>query len=60
MRLYANEKEAKVLLLALDDLVTEDPGVQEIAQTLLARITRCLQTQDTEPKPQRTADPTRE
>ena len=46
MRLYANEKEAKVLQLALAHLITIDASENEIAQTLLLRIAQCLELQD--------------
>ena len=50
MRLYANEKEAQVLQIALAHLVAEDGNESEIAQTLLARIAQCLELQGYERK----------
>ena len=55
MRLYANEKEAKVLQLALAHLLAKDASENEIAQTLLARIAQCLELQGYERKADKSA-----
>ena len=55
MRLYANEKEAKVLQLALALLVNYKGDENEIAQTLLTRIAQCLELQGIERKADKSA-----
>lgn len=51
MRLYASEKEAQVLQIALAHFVADEMDESEIAQALLARIARCLELQGAEQKP---------
>ena len=48
MRLYASEKEAQVLQIALAHLIADGLDESDIAQALLARIARCLELQGTE------------
>ena len=50
MRLYASEKEAQVLQLALAHLIATDSQETEIAQALLNRIAHCLDLQGSERK----------
>ena len=45
MRLYANEKEAQTLQIALALLVAQGNEHSDLAQTLLARIAQCLELQ---------------